>query len=182
MAVFAWSDTHMGHKNILKYRPMFKTLEEHDEYILDQLRDTITKRDKLYLLGDNAFNYQGFLKLMSAIPEGAVVVYMGGNHDFERDKRYSRYVAADRRVSEFGAGLIKERTYKAWMSHAPIHPIELRKCVNVHGHVHDNTLPDNKYFNVSVDNCGKPINLEEIRKYVKDGKTVPFCYKPLFSL
>lgn len=118
---------------------------------------------------------------MSAIPEGAVVVYMGGNHDFERDKRYSRYVAADRRVSEFGAGLIKERTYKAWMSHSPIHPIELRNKPNIHGHVHDNTLSDNRYVNVSVDNCGKPVNLDVLLKHVRKD-TCPFSYKPLSSL
>lgn len=182
MAVYAWSDTHLNHKNILKYRPQFNSLKQHEEYILSSLSETITKRDKIYLLGDNSFDLDGFNKLMRAIPQGAVVVYMGGNHDFERNKRYFQDVAMHEQISEFGAGLLKERTYKAWMSHSPIHPAELRGKVNIHGHVHDNTIQDNRYINVSVDNVGKPVNLELIREYVKSGSKTPFSYLPLSSL
>lgn len=182
MAVYVWSDTHLSHKNILKYRPQFDSLKQHEDYILSALSDTINKRDKIYLLGDNAFDVDGFNKLMRAIPLGAIVVYMGGNHDFERNKRYFQDVAMHEQISEFGAGLIKESSYRAWMSHAPIHPVELRNKINIHGHVHGNTLHDYRYINVSVDNVGKPVNLELIREYTKSSPTRPFSYLPLSTL
>lgn len=181
MAVYAWSDTHLGHKGILKFRKGFRTLAEHEAYILDQLSSTITKRDKIYLLGDSAFDLDSFNKLMSAIPKGAVVVYMGGNHDFERGSSYFREVAMHEQISEFGAGLLKDKTYRAWLSHSPIHPDELFGKVNIHGHVHENTIKDPRYFNVSVENVGRPVNLELIRKHVSSGTKELFSYKPLIE-
>lgn len=57
-----------------------------------------------------------------------------------------------------------EKYKKSWLSHAPIHPAELRGKINIHGHVHDatitdeNGLPDLRYFNVSLENTGgRPI-------------------------
>ena len=39
-----------------------------------------------------------------------------------------------------------------WISHAPIHPKELRdKFLNVHGHLHQHSLNDPHYFNVNID-------------------------------
>ena len=51
-----------------------------------------------------------------------------------------------------------------WLSHAPIHPEELRDRINIHGHVHYKNIDDARYFNVSCENIGfKPISLENIR-------------------
>jgi calcineurin-like phosphoesterase family protein len=51
-----------------------------------------------------------------------------------------------------------------WLSHAPIHPQELRGKVNVHGHNHKNVIPDERYICVSVEQVnGKPKSLDEIR-------------------
>jgi calcineurin-like phosphoesterase family protein len=37
-------------------------------------------------------------------------------------------------------------------SHVPLHPDSMRRSVlNVHGHVHQNTLQDDRYMNVSVE-------------------------------
>jgi calcineurin-like phosphoesterase family protein len=37
--------------------------------------------------------------------------------------------------------------------------------MNVHGHVHQNTLPDKRYINVSVEEVvGLPLSLDELRK------------------
>lgn len=182
MAVFAWSDTHLGHRNILKYRPQFSTVAEHDEYILTTLSETIRKRDKIYLLGDNAFDLESFERLMSAIPEGTTVVYMGGNHDFERGTSYFREVANHPKVSDFGSGLMKLSSYKMWASHAPIHPDELWHKVNIHGHVHDQTIQDPRYINVSVDNVGRPVNLDIVRKHVNKQDGTLFSFHPLISL
>jgi calcineurin-like phosphoesterase family protein len=61
------------------------------------------------------------------------------------------------------AGIIKYKGF--WLSHAPIHPEELRGKPNIHGHVHTNTLNDSRYFNASLENIGyKPVSIEEVRR------------------
>jgi calcineurin-like phosphoesterase family protein len=53
-----------------------------------------------------------------------------------------------------------------WLTHAPIHPDELRGKMNVHGHVHTKTLADNRYFNVSCENVGyKPVCFDDIKSH-----------------
>lgn len=47
------ADTHFGHSNCIAYdnRP-FKTIEEHDEYLMKQWNDAIGVDDNIYILGD----------------------------------------------------------------------------------------------------------------------------------
>ena len=47
------SDLHFNHDNILKFeRQEFKTIEEHNEFIIASINRVVTKFDTLYLLGD----------------------------------------------------------------------------------------------------------------------------------
>lgn len=50
------SDLHLGHKAICKYRKDFKSSEEHNEILFDNLASNVNKADTLYLLGDVAFD------------------------------------------------------------------------------------------------------------------------------
>jgi calcineurin-like phosphoesterase family protein len=56
MNVFFTSDTHFNHKNIIEYcdRP-FDSIEEHDEYLIEQWNKTVSSKDHVYHLGDFAF-------------------------------------------------------------------------------------------------------------------------------
>jgi calcineurin-like phosphoesterase family protein len=45
------SDTHFGHNNAIKWRP-FKTIQEHDEVIYNNIIKTVNKNDVLWILGD----------------------------------------------------------------------------------------------------------------------------------
>ena len=46
MAVFILSDTHFCHKRIINFeRFKFKTIEEHDEYIIEKWNQTIKESD-----------------------------------------------------------------------------------------------------------------------------------------
>ena len=47
------SDLHIGHANALRFdaRP-FKTVEEQDEVIIENINKTVTPQDNIYLLGD----------------------------------------------------------------------------------------------------------------------------------
>lgn len=51
---------------------------------------------------------------------------------------------------------------KFWLSHCPLHPEELRGRLNIHGHVHTNSVRDQRYINVSFEMSKTPIPLEDI--------------------
>ncbi|QBQ80825.1 putative phosphoesterase [Escherichia phage vB_EcoS_VAH1] len=68
MKVKFWSDLHLDHPGALRFRPWFKNMKEHDEYILDTLSKHIGKRTKLILLGDIAVGREGLAKLKSVYP------------------------------------------------------------------------------------------------------------------
>jgi calcineurin-like phosphoesterase family protein len=54
-----------------------------------------------------------------------------------------------------------------WLSHAPIHPDELRGRVNIHGHTHYHVIDDSRYLNVCMEQIDyTPIELHELRKKI----------------
>lgn len=168
--VFFISDLHLGHKNICKFRP-FDSVEEHDEYIKDNILSGISKRSKLYLDGDIAFTDEAgdwiVDKLLKYCPNTVIVL---GNHDSsEGRENIIKYAQA-------GIKLHGLTTYKdAWLSHCPIHPDEMRKkAFNIHGHTHGRFAPteylgdgvydpDKRYFDVSCENIDyKPIRYDQV--------------------
>jgi len=156
------SDCHFGHKNILKYRPEFSSIEEHDGTIMDNILSVVTKRDTLIMLGDMFFTAEELQdkgNILRKVPGWAHLVL--GNHDTDNAKR------ADNVGNMWGMfdsvhGITTRNGF--WLTHAPIHPVELRGKKNIHGHVHRGTLDDERYINVSCENVNyKPISLDDIR-------------------
>lgn len=144
------SDLHIGHKSILKFRkcPKEWTLDDHDAWIVRAWNKVVGKRDTVYVLGDVCMDKSKLpmLKLMN----GNKILIMG-NHDQFPLEEYQKYFS---KIHAF-------RRYKGyWLSHAPIHPQELRGRKNIHGHCHDyliedpyTGLPDSSYINVCVEHC-----------------------------
>jgi len=106
---------------------------------MDNWQSTITKRDKVYVLGDAAFTMDG---LDSIKQLNGTKILIRGNHD---NLNTSVYLKAFKEVE----GIVR---YKhAWLSHAPIHPEELRGKINIHGHTHYHTMPEFEYENVCLE-------------------------------
>lgn len=172
MSVYFTSDLHLGHKKIHQFRAGFNSEKQHEEYILDQWLTYITKRDDVYVLGDACFTMDA-LKLMESLPGRKHLVR--GNHDELDTQDYLK-------VFKNVYGLKKYKEF--WLSHAPIHPDELRGKVNLHGHVHYQTITtnvqergdwstvvDNRYFNCCVENLDahfkRPfVELDQLRKHL----------------
>lgn len=160
--VYFAGDLHHRHKRICEFRTRFTTVEEHDEYVADRILDTCGKKSILWLMGDLFFTTESmkyFLRYCNNIGQINIVL---GNHDTDNEDRRGRLAALAFRANKMGA-LFKYKEF--WLSHAPIHPEELRGKMNIHGHVHTKTLADKRYINVSLENIDyKPISLNAIRQ------------------
>lgn len=159
MAVYCISDTHFAHKNILQYRDQFKDIEEHDNIIMENILSVCGKRDTLYILGDVVI-YNDGMKYLEEISSRVEHLHIClGNHCNER--KNSPTLEDYMKVCKSVFGMKKYK--RAWLTHAPIHPEELRGKFNIHGHVHSNSVDDNRYFNASCENVNyKPVNMVDI--------------------
>ena len=159
MAVYAISDTHFSHTNILQHRKEFSSIDEHDNIITDNILSVVGKRDSLYILGDVCLYSDGWRYVEEIASRVEHLHICLGNHDCERkgSPRLEDYMAICKTVFAM-------KQYKSyWMTHAPIHPDELRGKMNIHGHVHSSSIDDGRYINVSCEAVGyKPINLASI--------------------
>jgi len=154
MGVFICSDPHFGHKNLITGKRGFNTVEEHDQLIIDNWNKVVHKKDKVFLLGDIAMETHKYYHLLAKL--NGLIHLIPGNHDSPQHiKHLLNYVD---KIS----GTIKYKGY--WLSHIPIHPDELRGKKNIHGHVHEKTLDDYRYINVSMEAINyTPVNFEDIK-------------------
>lgn len=152
------SDIHAGHKAICKYRTQFASEDEHYNTIKENYHAAVTKRDHVYFLGDIAFNKGRLDDIATWTGEKKILIC--GNHC--RDS-----LTMQELCDAFDEVYSLKKYKEFWMSHAPIHPNELRGKFNLHGHVHQATIDDKRYFNCCLENTNyAPISLEEIRKVV----------------
>jgi len=154
------SDLHFGHKNIANFRKGLWTTElEHREAVIEAWNSLVKKHDTTYILGDAAFTDEG----LEAIKKlKGMKVLIRGNHDVLNIRKYLG-------VFNEVYGIWKKNG--VWMSHAPIHPDELRGHVSCHGHVHYETIKDSRYFNCCVENVGlAPITFDEVRARIEENK------------
>lgn len=165
--VWFTSDLHFGHRNIQNFRKEVSSEEDNRTRIKLDWQKLVTKRDDVYVLGDAAFTMDTVVDF-NELPGRKFLIR--GNHDELDTQVYLKYFN-----SVFGLKKYKE----FWLSHAPIHPNELRGKFNLHGHVHYQSVKDDRYFNICVENLwrmGYPslISLDQIRGYYSnDGRTRP---------
>lgn len=143
--VYHASDLHLGHYNILKFSGTLRDGEdvtEHDHYLIQTWNRQVRKRDLVFVHGDVCMH-----KSIDIVGElSGRKILIRGNHDELPTIEYLKHF-------EEVHGIMR---YKGcWLTHAPIHPAELRGKLNVHGHVHANSIRngyheyDNRYINVS---------------------------------
>jgi calcineurin-like phosphoesterase family protein len=160
--VFMISDLHLGHAAVLKFSKerVGETIEEHDEWLRDQWNSVVYKRDLVYVLGDVAWNHESLAMLSQMNGQKTLIM---GNHDKMEVGYYLEYFARIRP---------SPWSYKGfWLSHCPIHPLELRGRGNIHGHVHSKLIPDSRYVSVCVEALdGVPKLFTEIKEEYDNDK------------
>lgn len=168
--VFLISDLHFGHKRICEFGGQTgvnyrtgDTWQENMHTIIENWNSVVTKRDIVFVLGDVAFNQEGY----DAVGElNGRKKLIRGNHD--------NYFSTEEWLKHFETveGIVGYKGY--WLTHAPIHPNELRGKKNIHGHLHQHSIRnsytgeyDPNYINVCCEAIGEtPIPFE----WIRDGK------------
>lgn len=174
MSVYFCSDFHLSHKNIAKFRPFVKDVEDNTRLLIDSWNLHIKKNDVVYCLGDMAFDKNGLDALGNL--KGRKILIRGNHCDLVS-------IGDLINVFEEVHGIIK---YKGmWLSHCPIHPDELRGRPNISGHIHSKSIMkknwlgrkvlDKRYFNACVDvvypkygTCF--VSLDQIKNYFNSSK------------
>ena len=133
---------------------------ENMHNIIKKCNSIVTKRDKLFLLGDTAFTQEGFDALREINGSKTLI---RGNHDdkFSTEQWLEIFDSVE--------GIVKYKGF--WLTHAPIHPLELRGKRNIHGHVHQHSIRntytnelDPNYINVTCEALDEtPISLTQIK-------------------
>lgn len=135
------SDLHFGHLNMALKRG-FQNIEEHDQHIIGQWNATVAKHDTVYILGDITMEKAQHYDKLKVLKGYKKVVL--GNHDM------SQHVPKLLEYVNSVSGMLKLGQYI--LTHCPIHESELHRFKgNIHGHVHENTLNDSRYINVSCE-------------------------------
>lgn len=165
---FFISDLHFEHKRILHFgnqpgRIQFRSGDcylENMHNIITSWNKNVGKRDIVWVLGDTAFGQVGFEALFEL---NGIKKLVRGNHDdnFTTQQWLEVFTTVE--------SLVKYKGY--WLSHAPIHPNELRGRKNIHGHVHSNSIRnsytgeyDERYINVCCEAIGEtPIPFDDIK-------------------
>lgn len=161
--VYVISDVHFGHRNICNYRPMFNSMQEHDETIMENILMTVKKRDTLWMLGDCFFEEHTIDYAKRIAERVQSFNFIPGNHDTDKTERVNIF----KNLMQLGlfdkvGSMFHSSGF--WLTHAPIHPQELYGRISLHGHVHRKTVPDNRFINVSAENINfTPVNLQQLK-------------------
>lgn len=154
--IYLVSDTHFGHHNILQFEPElfghFKDIDERDNYLVELWNQTVTPKDKVWHLGDVAFNTR--LPILERL-NGKLDLLIMGNHEHKNIKEYIPYFKDVKSMHDHNDVIF---------THIPVHESQLKRWkANVHGHTHLVKLDDPRYINVCIEQTGlRPISLETI--------------------
>jgi calcineurin-like phosphoesterase family protein len=162
------ADHHFGHRNILTFKDSndnlirgakFKDIEEHDQYLIYAHNELVNPQDRVYMLGDVVINRKA-LWMIGQLKGRLVLVK--GNHDIFQLKDYFPY------FDDIRAYVVQKNSdgNKVILSHIPIHSDSLgRFGTNIHGHYHQNKIPDERYKCVSLEHTEyKPIEIYQALK------------------
>ena len=156
------SDTHLGHRKLVdeKYRP-FSSVEEMNEIIINNINRIVSPNDTLYILGDVVFQKASSEHLLARI-NGKKRLILGNHDEITPKSYYSQY---------FSKILLWQRfeQFDFVATHIPMHPLNFRgMALNLHGHMHRDTIPDIRYMNVSAERINyETIHVDVIKQFAK---------------
>jgi calcineurin-like phosphoesterase family protein len=154
-------------KDEKKIRP-FSSIEEMNELMVSNWNKIVKDNDIIYHLGDFTFGGKDKIELVSKQLKGKKRLILG-NHDYDAKD----YVSHFETVSSFIEFKKKYFSVPLFLTHFPMHEVSFydRKGgggYNLHGHIHEKKIENNRYINVCVEHINyTPISIEDILLKIK---------------
>jgi len=157
--VWAWSDTHFGHANIIKYcdRP-FASMAEMNEAMYANYLATVQDGDLVLWGGDVSFGNLDAVKIrLRTLPGEKLLVF--GNHEFDRGGFRDHKVFDWEAMSFVFTDTANGR--EVLVTHVPVQASSLPQgVINLHGHTH-RELEGPRHINLSVEHHDfRPVDLQ----------------------
>lgn len=181
--MFAWSDPHFWHTNVIKNsnRP-FTDVEEMNEALIQNYNSVVGKNDTCLWFGDSLFcGVEKAKAILSRLNGNRSLIL--GNHDW-RQKYLKQRRAAEFGFTEIGGNSSMEIAgQKVMLSHFPywgggdkteVDRYEDARLKDeglwlLHGHVHRAWKVRGRQINVGVDVWDyKPVHIDEIAKLIRN--------------
>lgn len=161
--VYVISDLHLSHLNMALHRG-FSSIESHDNYIIEQWNGVINKRDTVWILGDITMEKSTPYPILSKL-NGIKKIVLGNHDKPSHSKELLKY-------ANVVCGMTRYKNFI--LTHCPIHESQLIKVYgNIHGHLHENSLNDPRYINVSCEVVGyTPVLIDAITSSCQQKKFV----------
>ncbi len=135
--IWVYSDPHFHHTNICKFadykgdplRP-WDDVDKMTSDLISMYNELVSDEDRVYILGDVAFNANKLRESVSQLKGRKVLV--PGNHEPPKMRKYFD-------VFDDVRGYVQRKGFV--MSHVPLHPDSLERWgLNIHGHLHDRAV------------------------------------------
>lgn len=141
------SDLHLGHKNIIEFeRTEFKTIQEHDDFIIAKWNSVVKDDDTVFVLGDVSLNIPKTEVSEKIHHLKGTKILILGNHD-HGTKTYYSDVGFESSVE----GPVFVYNGKVILSHEPAQEaFNSPYSMNIYGHLHGSYLDIPNYVTVSA--------------------------------
>ena len=161
--VFAWSDLHFYHNNIIRYsgRP-FEDVDNMNQQLIERYNSVVQDGDIVVFGGDIAFKNDSDANAILDQLKGYKIQIVG-NHDIDRKGKLKKLNFDETHlclcVDVYGHSLL--------FTHYPLYTVPVG-YVNVHGHIHDRPAPSERHLNICVEHTNyAPALLCDLLKDVK---------------
>ena len=170
------SDTHFGHSGILaECRPQFKTVDEMDATIIDNINRKMKRNDTLYIIGDFIFRTKRSpIEYLEAIKPKKILIL--GNHDRDWLRHLTDEEVGHYFLAVYQQHFVKKHGIELHFNHFPQLAWNrshfFAQSFSICGHIHnarDTSIASQLFpgvkcqFNAGVDiNNFEPVTFEEL--------------------
>lgn len=169
--IYFHSDWHFMHKNVLNLcNRRFLNIQEHDEYLIKCINETVTNSDRLYVLGDLGYHkdLEGLRNVLKRINGNKHIIL--GNHDSVQHLTQLKREGVICDVKEFKT--VQKGNKSIVCCHYPLKEWNgyYRGYYHVFGHVHGTIPQYDRCLDVGVDNIGYyPMEFDDVIKTIDKG-------------
>lgn len=169
--IFFTSDTHFGHKGIIRFqRPQFSSTEEMDRYLINRWNVIVGPKDIVYHAGDFGFGNSSYLDQIVAALHGRIHLILG-NHD-HRGKVFSKVTKLRFESIQSFLELKISGAPRITICHYPMLVWNQSHygSWHLHGHSHGSCKAPGLRWDVGVDcNDYLPISIDDLHDKMKNG-------------